>query len=275
MSFLCLPDGVGLADSVISGSHPLALRRLGNSGPPVILVHGIGRCGALWWPIAEALACSHRVVMVDNPGIAGSRHLPVPRTIDEHARLYAETLENAGFHEPVHLVGLSLGGMIVCALAAQLGERCASLSVLASSCRESAFWRLSPPGVLRILGRLLLLKPRHAATIPGLVSRETRERHPTLVQDVTAIDRMQGRRAGSMLRQLLAANRFRLRSLLDRLPATRQVIVGSGDALVPMFNSQRLAALLKTDLHILEGRGHDLALDGGDELVALIAQIAS
>src|SRR6267142_1797054 len=57
----------------------------GAAGPPVLLLHGLGSCGADWTPQVDALAPHYRVVAVDLPG-HGASPLPSGRlTIEDMA----------------------------------------------------------------------------------------------------------------------------------------------------------------------------------------------
>jgi pimeloyl-ACP methyl ester carboxylesterase len=265
--FPALPDPV-------PGSGPLPLRILGAGGPTIVLVHGLGRVAATWALVARALEGRGRLVLPDNPGLGRALHLRVPATIEEHAELLVQSLDAADLQGPLHLAGLSLGGMIAPAAAARLGPgRCASLTVLSSSSRETGFWRLDPRALLRVAARALwTVSLDHRVNLPELVRPEILAAHPELPDELRRLQLAEGFRLSAGLRQLVAAARFRLRRHIQWLPTRRLVVVGSQDRLVPPRHSERLAELLRAPLWVLEGAGHDLGIDAPDEVArALLA----
>jgi pimeloyl-ACP methyl ester carboxylesterase len=103
----------------------LAHDRLG-SGPPLLLVHGLGSCKEMWRPVLPALAREHEVVAVDMPGFGASP--PGPDTVEGLAEALAEFTAGLGLDRP-HVAGNSLGG----AVALVMGATGAARSVCAVS----------------------------------------------------------------------------------------------------------------------------------------------
>ena len=92
--------------------HATTLRYLvGGSGPPLVLVHGLGGAPSNWRLVAPALAAERRVIVPALPGHGGSGRLPAAPTLDPYAEAVLAVLE----HEdalPAPWVGHSLGGII-------------------------------------------------------------------------------------------------------------------------------------------------------------------
>jgi 3-oxoadipate enol-lactonase len=92
--------------------NQLAWRELGRpDGPPVLFSHSLGADGSMWAPQAEALAPTHRVILVDHLGHGRSPVPDGPYTLDEIAAgvlAVADTLAIDRFA----VVGLSLGGLV-------------------------------------------------------------------------------------------------------------------------------------------------------------------
>ena len=53
-----------------------------GSGPPLVLIHGIGSQWQMWKPVLERLSREREVVAVDLPGFGDSASLPGPPTIE-------------------------------------------------------------------------------------------------------------------------------------------------------------------------------------------------
>ena len=101
----------------------LAHTRTG-SGPPIVLLHGIGLDRAVWEPVVPLLARGHEVIAVDLPGFGASEPLAGTPTV----AALAEAVETLGLDRPL-VAGNSLGGGI----ALELGRRGWAGSVCAIS----------------------------------------------------------------------------------------------------------------------------------------------
>ena len=84
----------------------------GDDGPLVVLVHGITSSHMAWALVGPELGRDHRVVGVDLRGRGGSRDLPPPYGMGEHAADVAAVVEAYG-GGPAVLVGHSMGGWVI------------------------------------------------------------------------------------------------------------------------------------------------------------------
>jgi pimeloyl-[acyl-carrier protein] methyl ester esterase len=99
-------------------STPVAPAASGlGHGPPIVIVPGLGSSSAHWMPVARRLAASHRVLFVDLPG-QGASAMPEPFSLDRAAQELDRAVTRST-HEPVILVGHSLGGLVAAAEACQ------------------------------------------------------------------------------------------------------------------------------------------------------------
>lgn len=79
-----------------------------GSGEPLLLLHGWGMHGGMWGRVAEELAQSHRVHLVDLPGHGRSRSNGcAPYELDALVQQLS-----VQFSEPLTLCGWSLGGQL-------------------------------------------------------------------------------------------------------------------------------------------------------------------
>jgi pimeloyl-ACP methyl ester carboxylesterase len=161
----------------------LAHERRG-SGPPLLLLHGLGSEGRVWEPLLDRLARERDVVTLDLPGHGATAPLPPGERPDPFrlATSVAELLDELGWERP-HIGGNSLGGWVGLELARR--GRAASLTCLS----PAGFWnpveRVYSRTVLRLTfgvtrrgARLLaplLARPRgRALAISGMVGRPAR-----------------------------------------------------------------------------------------------------
>lgn len=83
----------------------------GGSGPPVVLVHGLGGMASNWRLVAPALAGGHRVIVPDLPGHGDSGPLESASSIDPFAEAVLAVAE-AEDAVPAPWIGHSLGGLV-------------------------------------------------------------------------------------------------------------------------------------------------------------------
>jgi pimeloyl-ACP methyl ester carboxylesterase len=122
-----------------------------GSGPPLVLVHGLGSCKEMWRPVVPLLAREREVIALDLPGFGASPR--GPRTVEGLAGAVAAFAEWLGLERP-HVAGNSLGGGVALALGALGRARsvCAVSPIGFANDREALYAR----GVLattRVLAR--------------------------------------------------------------------------------------------------------------------------
>jgi pimeloyl-ACP methyl ester carboxylesterase len=122
----------------------LAFSRSGT-GPPLVLLHGIGSARSAWDPVADRLAERFEMLAIDLPGFGESPPLPpdVEPSPSVIAAAVAAFLDSHGVVAP-HVVGNSLGGWIALELAAIRGIQ--SLTLLS----PAGLWRGRTPLYNRI-----------------------------------------------------------------------------------------------------------------------------
>jgi pimeloyl-ACP methyl ester carboxylesterase len=97
-----------------AGEVEIATYRLGGEGPPVMLLHATGFCGALWSPVAPALAERFSVWAIDHRGHGASGKAP-DGSYDDWSLFVddlfdvLEALDLRGWHG----LGHSLGGAVL------------------------------------------------------------------------------------------------------------------------------------------------------------------
>jgi pimeloyl-ACP methyl ester carboxylesterase len=94
---------------------------VGGSGPPLILVHGLGGSSLNWTELAPLLARRRRVLVPDLPGHGRSSALPAAPTLNPYADVVALVAAREGM-VPAPVVGHSMGGVVALRLAIRSPE---------------------------------------------------------------------------------------------------------------------------------------------------------
>ena len=111
-----------------------------GSGPPIVLMHGIGMSRHVWDPVVPLLAREHEVIAVDLPGFGDS----APLTHAPSVPALAAAVEELGLERP-HVAGNSLGGGIALELGRRgwAGSVCAISPIGFAAGREGAYARVT------------------------------------------------------------------------------------------------------------------------------------
>src|SRR5438309_5496392 len=95
----------------------------GGSGPPLVLVHGLGSSAAVeFYYNLEPLAAHHRVLAIDLPGFGRSDKPILAYTIDLFVRAVSDLMATEGI-ERAAVMGVSMGGRVALGLALDSPEK--------------------------------------------------------------------------------------------------------------------------------------------------------
>lgn len=111
----------------------VAYERTG-SGPPLVLIHGLGATGDIWRPVIGRLAEERDVIAVDMPGFGRSPVLAEAPTPWALAAAIARACAEIGVERP-HVAGNSLGGWV----AVEMGKEGGAASLCLIS--PAGLWR--------------------------------------------------------------------------------------------------------------------------------------
>lgn len=265
---------------------PLCVEEVGPLDAPltVVFVHGYGLAMGSWHYqrrcLSEDSDQTLRLVFYDQRGHGDSGRGPArSSTIETLGSDLAAVLDDVGGTAPVVLVGHSLGGMTILALAAREPERFGSqvvgVALLSTSAGMVSGLRLSLPAAFAALRRPLVpLVSRGMIRGSGLIERGRRagadvawlltrrysfgstDVSPTLVGYV---ERMIAATPIDVIAEFLpvVTNHDKRAALpaLRALPVL--VLVGGSDVLTPPAHSEAIAAALPdATLQVFDGAGH-------------------
>lgn len=111
----------------------IAVQTLGaeNPGDPVLLIHGAAADSGQLFPLAEKLAGTRRVILVDLPGFGASSRDADDFSIEALAGMLFETLDNLGV-EKADVFGFGMGGGIALFMSESRPGRVRSLALAGS-----------------------------------------------------------------------------------------------------------------------------------------------
>ncbi|RZL87150.1 MAG: alpha/beta fold hydrolase [Variovorax sp.] len=212
-----------------------------GEGPIVVLSHALGCDLHMWDGVAAVLSRAHTVVRYDHRNHGASEQVPGPFTMQALADDAAVLIEREAEGEPVHFVGLSMGGMTAQALAPRFPQLLRSLVIANSSAHypDAAPWRtrietVQAQGVAAIAPGAVArwLTPAFVATPEG--AEAARRLHDTLVETDAA-----GYIASC---EAVAAIDFRESNRTIRTPTL--VIAGDQDEATPPAMSEAMVAAI-------------------------------
>lgn len=255
--------GVGFVD--VAGT---SLRvSVGGTGPPLLLMAGIGGNIEMWQPLARLLP-GRRLIAFDAPGAGASAPLPRPVRMRRLAGLVAGLLDQLG-HERVDVLGYSFGGALAQQFARDQPHRVRSL-ILAGTL--PGLGGVQHPA--RVVQLLDLAKTRDEA--------ERRVKMARLVGGRSARDPSalavyeEARRANpptprGYRQQMRTISGWSSVRWLHTLRMPTLVLAAEEDPMAPAVNSRIFCRLIPDcRAHVVRGAGHLFLIDQPEEVVGVI-----
>jgi pimeloyl-ACP methyl ester carboxylesterase len=240
-------------------------KQTGQAGTWVLL-RGLMREHGHWGDFPEQLRLALGAAHVLTPDLPGNGLLHAQtsptRIADMVDACRAQVQAALGdHHRPVHVLSISMGGMLATAWAHRYPREVASLCLMASSMRPfSPVWQRLRPQQWSLILSLLLSSASDEAWERGILHMTTSS--PDAAKALPHWLRIRHERPVSTrnaLRQLLAAATFSAPRQSPVMPTL--VLCGARDALVDPRCSQAIAQAWHCPVHVQPDAGHDLPLD--------------
>ncbi|TNC27788.1 alpha/beta fold hydrolase [Amycolatopsis alkalitolerans] len=239
----------------------LHVRRIGEAGRPVVLLHPLALSGAVWDPVAKFLSAGHQVLALDARGHGESPWDGKEFTVEDMAADAASVIEDFG-SGPADVIGLSMGGSTALVLAATRPDLVHHLVLAdATACygpdRESEW----------------AARAERAATVPRVeqlsfqrdrwFAEAFQQAHPEEVRRVSDIFVATDSRAHAAACRALGA--LDATAKLGDVEAETLVLVGDEDYATPPAMARELAGGIKgAKLRVLERTRHLSLLERPD-----------
>jgi aminoacrylate hydrolase len=229
-----------------------------GSGPPVMLIAGLGGAGTYWEPNIAALAQHHTVILHDHRGTGRSSRPETPYSVELLCDDMTALMDIIGIGRAA-LIGHSTGGAMAQIFAARAPARVERLLLYASwarLCPQMALCLKTRQQILRLGGTLAYHRASQIFLYPP---RFVRDAWPRLEQEIAAAER--GSTTLSILdARLEAIMAFDGTPYLDAIAAPTTVLVAADDILTPPYASEALAAGIRgARLHVLPYGAHALS----------------
>jgi pimeloyl-ACP methyl ester carboxylesterase len=233
-----------------------------GTGPPLVLLHGIGHHWQAWRPVVDLLAGEFETIACDSPGFGRSSQLPasIAPTITAYTDAFEWFFVELGLERP-HVAGNSMGG----AIALELARRRAVRSATAFS--PAGFWtplerRYAQASLRTVASTPALLRP----TVTALARRPAGRRalfwqlygYPSRLPAEEAVSGLEDAWASPAFIPALDAFDEYSFSEPEQLQSVPVAIAwGRRDRLLP-YRSQapRARAMLPWATHVTLGAGH-------------------
>ena len=260
---------------------PTRYLRAGTTGPPLVLLHGVGDSALDWQWVMPTLAGTHRVYAPDLPGSGGSIKSDVdysPAFFTQFLSAFLDALEVK--HAAV--IGHSLGGLVGLRLALSEPSRVSALGLVASAGlgREVTYalrslalpgtgklavaWGKRPPGAAqRALGRSTLLFAR-----PWRVPRKWLKEQYRLARLPGFLEAQ----LASVRAQVgLRGQREVLVDRLAQLEVPTRLVWGTGDRVLPYSQAKEgVSRLQEGSLELISDCGHSPHVEQPERFVSAL-----
>ena len=238
----------------------------------VVLIHAVGHDLTYWDRQIEALSASYNVVAFDLPGHGRSPASSTDWSFDYAANIVAGLITKLSA-SPVHLVGISFGGMIAQVTALTCPQLIRSLTLIGTA---PSFPEEARQG-MRARAELVRAQGMTAVVDSSLqrwFTQETRERRPDIMDRLTKTLLGDDAPTHAAIWDIISG--LDLDSMLSEITCPTLVLVGEQDASTPPAVASRLADAIKgSSLIVIAKTSHIVTVEApGAVNAALLSFLA-
>jgi 3-oxoadipate enol-lactonase len=242
--------------SVDAAGTELYYERSG-SGEPLLMIQGMSATHLAWGrPFLERLEPHFECIVFDNRGIGRSGRAELQFTIADLAGDTLALLDALGL-ETVHVLGISMGGMIAQELALEHPGRIRTLTIGATYCGGPESSLMDPADLERLGAAFASGEPERVRRAMWEINlspafREDDSRYAAFREMAEALPAP----APVVMQQMRACAAHDTSERLARIEVPTLVVHGSADRLLNASNGRQIAALMSLEPTVLEDVGH-------------------
>jgi 3-oxoadipate enol-lactonase len=236
-------------------------------GEPLLFIHGLGCSGRDWQPQIDFFSRHYRVVVFDVRGHGQSSRPPGPYHITLFAADTVKLIEGLNL-APVHVVGLSLGGMIAFQLAVDRPDLLKSMIVVNTGpevkLKSPQQWLMALQRymIVRFLGMRKMGEVLARKLFPGGESASIRN---TFIARLAENDRK------AYMAAMRAIVGWSVAERIDRIEVPTLVISSDHDYTPVSIKEAFVARMSRAELAIIEDAHHAVPVECPDKFNAVVA----
>jgi 3-oxoadipate enol-lactonase len=234
-----------------------------GQGEPLVLIRGYANSASMWYTQVPQLSEFFKVITFDNRDTGNSDRVETPYAIADMAGDVIALIEHLA-SGPVHLLGVSMGGMIAQQVALNRSDLVKTLILGCSTC-NSGVGMSTDPEVLELFATLPELSDEENVrrSLAVFFTPETLTRHPEFIDEYVQKSLAQRPPLTTFARHKQAIQGFDLCNQIPHIAVPTLVQHGRADRLLPVFNAEQLHQLIPhSELKIYDGLGHLFFMEG-------------
>jgi poly(3-hydroxyalkanoate) depolymerase len=230
-----------------------------GTGPPLLLINGIGASAEMWAPLVARLD-GHQIVAVDLPGVGSSPPSRRPLRMRSLAEIVVGVLDVLGYRR-VDVLGYSFGAVLAQELVWRAPERVGRLVLAAASSGVGSVPSKPLAGALMLTPTRYQNRAVARRILPAIAGGRTRRDRGVLEANLEHRLANPPSRLG-YLQQLYAVTGWTSNPWLRRIRHRTLILHGDDDPLVPVINARNMARIMpEARLYVVPGAGHLFLLD--------------
>ncbi len=234
---------------------------------------GYGMRGKVWKPQVDELRKHCQVLFFDNRGIGASDAIGHPISMKDMAHDSLRVLDEAEWNDGVHVVGVSMGGMIAQELALCAPTRCASLTLIATHAGGPAKFLPPVSGMVRFVATQLAPASKRTQALAKLLYPRSFLQNCNREQLASRMKLQMGDAASriTMRHQLAAIRNHDTRDRLGNLALPTLIVKPEKDILVKPRHSDELhRRIVSSSLMRLPDAGHGVIFQSAKDVNRLL-----
>jgi 3-oxoadipate enol-lactonase len=238
-----------------------------GEGEPLLLIHGLGSSGRDWEKQSDFFSRNYRVVVFDVRGHGQSNRPPGPYSMKLFAADAANLIEALNL-APVHVVGLSLGGMIAFQLAVDYPHLLKSM-VIVNIGPEVVLHSLKH--LLTAIRRFLIVRFFGMRKMGEVLSRELFPQAEHALIRKTFVERWAKNDKRAYLDTMRAIVGWSIADRIDRIEVPTLVVTSDHDYTPIPVKEAFVARMPRAELAVIKDAHHAVPVEDPEAFNAVLA----